>query len=121
MEHPYGAIFNNELRPPVAGIQGLFWSEVTRQQGLLEFTLYSIVMALAERAWHGVEWEVVIKSATVCGKDYALVSASVTKQLNVNWQGFVYALSNKVLSQLASKQLNLSCRRLGKKLKTACL
>jgi hexosaminidase len=93
-EHP--------LHPGVrfAGLQGQLWSETIRSDAQVDYMLYPRMLALAERAWHGADWEVPYTP----GAAYAPTTGAFTAQMRVrrdaDWDAFANLLGGRELTRL---------------------
>ncbi len=85
-----------------AGMQGQFWSEVTRTEAQTEYMIFPRLMALAERAWYHAEWELpyVAGKAQTYGDGDGVHSSFTTLQ-NEDWLEFASALTTREFTKLA--------------------
>lgn len=93
-EHPLepGVRFN--------GLQGQLWSETVRSDAQVDYMLYPRMLALAERAWHGANWE----APYTPGKAYDPTTGAFTAQMrarrDADWVAFANLLGGRELARL---------------------
>jgi len=93
-EHP--------LEPGVrfAGLQGQLWSETIRSDAQVDYMLYPRLLALAERAWHGANWE----TPYTPGKAYDPAGGAFTSEMRArrtaDWSAFANLLGQRELARL---------------------
>lgn len=93
-EHPLepGVRFN--------GLQGQLWSETIRSDAQVDYMLYPRMLALAERAWHGANWE----APYTPGKAYDPATGAFTAQMrarrDADWVAFANLLGGRELARL---------------------
>lgn len=93
-EHPLepGVRFN--------GLQGQLWSETVRSDAQVDYMLYPRLLALAERAWHGANWE----APYVPGKGYDPATGAFTDAMRArreaDWTAFANLLGQRELARL---------------------
>ncbi|MFI2811560.1 family 20 glycosylhydrolase [Microbulbifer sp. JSM ZJ756] len=81
----------------VRGVQGQLWSEVVRTDALVEYMVFPRLLALAERAWHGAEWELPLQA----GQKFSAESSHVDRRaLEEDWRGFATVLGHRELPKL---------------------
>ncbi|PSV05942.1 beta-N-acetylhexosaminidase [Photobacterium leiognathi subsp. mandapamensis] len=56
MGAPISAVTGEKKRDFI-GVQGAFWSEVTRTDAQAEYMIFPRIFAIAERGWHKADWE----------------------------------------------------------------
>ncbi|CAN5213851.1 family 20 glycosylhydrolase [soil metagenome] len=99
---PQASKDDHPLAPGVrfAGLQGQLWSETLRSDAQVDYMLYPRVLALAERAWHGANWEVPYTP----GADYAPTTGAFTAAMrarrDADWNAFASLLGGRELARL---------------------
>lgn len=82
------------------GLQGQLWSETIRSDAQVEYMLYPRMLALAERAWHGANWE----TPYTPGKAYDPATGAFTAPMRVrrdaDWAAFANLLGARELARL---------------------
>ncbi|KQY95302.1 N-acetyl-beta-hexosaminidase [Caulobacter sp. Root1455] len=82
------------------GLQGQLWSETIRSDAQVDYMLYPRMVALAERAWHGANWE----TPYTPGKAYDPTTGAFTAQMrarrDADWTAFANLLGQRELARL---------------------
>jgi hexosaminidase len=93
---------DHPLEPGVRfdGLQGQLWSETIRSDAQVDYMLYPRMLALAERAWHGANWE----TPYVPGKGYDITTGAFTDPMrarrDADWTAFANLLGQRELGRL---------------------
>lgn len=93
---------DHPLEPGVrfSGLQGQLWSETIRSDAQVDYMLYPRMLALAERAWHGANWE----TPYTPGKAYDPKTGAFTPQMRArraaDWAAFANLLGRRELARL---------------------
>jgi hexosaminidase len=93
-EHP--------LNPGVrfAGLQGQLWSETIRSDAQVDYMLYPRMLALAERAWHGADWEVPYAPGAAYAPTTGAFTADMRARRDADWGAFANLLGQRELARL---------------------
>lgn len=93
-EHP--------LEPGVrfAGLQGQLWSETVRSDAQVDYMLYPRMLALAERAWHGANWEVPYTPSAAYSPTSGAFTADMRARRDADWDAFANLLGGRELARL---------------------
>ncbi|CAN5221237.1 family 20 glycosylhydrolase [soil metagenome] len=93
-EHP--------LNPGVrfAGLQGQLWSETLRSDAQVDYMLYPRMLALAERAWHGADWEVPYAPGAAYDSAAAALTPGMRARRDADWDAFANLLGGRELARL---------------------
>ena len=84
-------------RPPLVGLQGQLWTELTRTPEQFDYMAYPRLLALAERAWHRAPWELDYDPSATFTRGGGLVDANA---LDGDYALFAAALGQKELPKL---------------------
>lgn len=106
MGKPYSAKQEQLPINPLTGIQGQFWSELTRTNNQLEYMLYPRLQALAERAWHKGAWELPATANRTYSQSSNWFTTLRESQMKQDWSRFSQQLSAFSFRQLYSSDLN---------------
>ncbi|MBO9559669.1 MAG: carbohydate-binding domain-containing protein [Caulobacter sp.] len=99
---PQASKDDHPLEPGVRfnGLQGQLWSETIRSDAQVDYMLYPRMLALAERAWHGANWE----TPYVPGKGYDSTTGAFTDAMrtrrDADWNAFANLLGQRELARL---------------------
>ncbi|MEJ2817914.1 family 20 glycosylhydrolase [Caulobacter sp. CCG-8] len=99
---PQASKDDHPLEPGVRfnGLQGQLWSETIRSDAQGDYMLYPRLLALAERAWHGANWE----TPYVPGKGYDPTTGAFTDAMrarrDADWAAFANLLGGRELARL---------------------
>jgi len=93
---------DHPLEPGVrfVGLQGQLWSETVRSDAQVDYMLYPRVLALAERAWHGANWETPYTPGKAYGPTTGAFSARMRARRDADWAAFANLLGGRELARL---------------------
>lgn len=88
----------------IAGIQAHLWSETVRSAEIAEYMIFPRVLALAERAWFGADWQPQPKLTD----KHKIVSQEFKYQVQQkqDWYGFTQVMTEREFAKLDLHQVN---------------
>ena len=83
-----------------AGLQGQLWSETLRSDAQVDYMLYPRMLALAERAWHGADWEVPYVPGAAYDSATGALTPAMRARRDADWDAFANLLGGRELARL---------------------
>jgi hexosaminidase len=99
---PQASKDDHPLAPGVrfAGLQGQLWSETIRADAQVDYMLYPRMLALAERAWHGANWEAPYTPGKAYDSTTGAFTAAMRARRDADWDAFANLLGRRELARL---------------------
>lgn len=99
---PQASKDDHPLNPGVrfAGLQGQLWSETIRSDAQVDYMLYPRLLALAERAWHGADWEAPYTPGKAYDPTTGVFTADMRVRRDADWGAFANLLGQRELARL---------------------
>jgi hexosaminidase len=93
---------DHPLEPGVrfSGLQGQLWSETIRSDGQVDYMLFPRMLALAERAWHGANWETPYTPGKAYDPTTGAFTAEMRARRDADWTAFANLLGGRELARL---------------------